>query len=325
MLVGAACASDDDATTTDTQNEPTASTVAPATDSTDSTDTSAPAEPLAVEQLTLDLVDSSRPTPAGASTAATDTRPLPTIVRYPAEGGPWPLIVFAHGLSGHPDKFSGLLETWASAGFVVAAPTFPLTNGDVVDSWSNFADVANQPADLSFVTDEVLAANADPDSPLADRVDPERIGFGGLSLGGATTYLAGLNEATRDPRVDAAMVLDGVAFDDAATGTFLEPSGTPAFLVHCDEDPLAPLRIATDAYALLAPPKYLVVMDGVCHAEAFEDTPHELDAIATEITTRFWDAYLAGAGPDGPDPAALEALQATLDGADLLTPTSELP
>lgn len=266
--------------------------------STASAATTAVAASTDVATATLDLVDESRPTPAGAETPAADTRTLTTSVWYPGGAGPYPLIVFAHGLDGEPAKFSELFEAWAAAGFVVVAPAFPLTNHQVPSAWSNFADVANQPADMSFVTDQVLAANDDPGSPLAGRIDPERIGFGGLSLGGATTYLAGLNEATRDPRVDAAMVLDGVAGHDDATGTFLEPSGVPALIAHCDGDPLASLTVAQDAYALIIPPKYLVTLHGVCHAEAFEDTPHPLDEAGTVITTAFWQAWLAGEGTD---------------------------
>jgi hypothetical protein len=104
------------------------------------------------------------------------------------------------------------------------------------------------------------------------------------------------------------MVLDGVAFHDDATGTFLEPSGVPALIAHCETDPLADVSVAREAYALLAPPKYLVVLHGTCHAEAFEDAPHDLDAAATAVTTAFWEAYLGAAGDPG-------AFTATLDEA----------
>jgi dienelactone hydrolase len=321
VALGGACGTDTDggtATDTSRPTDPAGPTAtAPGSTATDPTAAAAPtttapdpstagaAEPFEVEELTLELVDDARPTPAGASTPEAPTRSLVTRVWYPIDApGPVPLIVFAHGLDGHPDKFTQLLGGWAAAGFVVAAPAFPLTNSEVPDAWSNFSDVTHQPADLSFVTDEVLSEAADPSSPIAGRLDAERIGVGGLSLGGATTYLVGLNEASRDPRFDAAMVLDGVAGNDEATGTFLEPSGVPAFLAHCATDPVADVSIAEGAYALLAPPKYLVVLDGVCHAEAFEDTAHPLDATGLEITTAFWDAWLA----ETSDPPALAAV-----------------
>ena len=71
-------------------------------------------------------------------------RSLTTIIRYPAVGspsrndrlvaapaksaGPFPLIVFAHGFNITPTPYAPMLRAWVRAGFVVAAPIFPLTN-----------------------------------------------------------------------------------------------------------------------------------------------------------------------------------------------------
>src|SRR5207245_982575 len=65
-------------------------------------------------------------------------RTLVTYVRYPALGaptatdvadappasaaGPFPLVVFAHGFAVTPAIYSNLLQSWARAGYVVAAP-----------------------------------------------------------------------------------------------------------------------------------------------------------------------------------------------------------
>ena len=61
----------------------------------------------------------------------------------------------------------------------------------------------NQPGDVSFVIDEVLAANDDPSSPLHGLVDPDAIGVVGHSLGGATTWAVSFDTATRDERIDS--------------------------------------------------------------------------------------------------------------------------
>jgi len=99
--------------------------------------------------------------------------------------GPFPLIVFAHGFAGHPDKFTKLFAAWAAGGYVVAAPAFPLTNDHVtIDG----GDAVNQPADVSFVLDEVLALGKRRGSRLFHAVKRSRIGAAGLSLGGVTTY-----------------------------------------------------------------------------------------------------------------------------------------
>src|SRR4051812_28537771 len=103
--------------------------------------------PLTVRASVLELVDRSRPTGAGSATPWRPERPLATTVYQPAAAGAYPLIVFAHGLTGHPDKFTRLLSAWSSAGFVVAAPAFPLTNGEVPGAEDNWTDVSEQPAD----------------------------------------------------------------------------------------------------------------------------------------------------------------------------------
>ena len=51
--------------------------------------------------------------------------PSPLFDAPPATGaGPFPLIVFGHGLGGVPAVYGDLLESWAAAGFVVAGFAF---------------------------------------------------------------------------------------------------------------------------------------------------------------------------------------------------------
>ena len=128
-------------------------------------------------------------------------------MHLPAGPGPFPLVVAAHGFDGHPSTFTELFGRWADAGYVVAAPAFPLSN-DEVPGEPTVADLASQPGDVSFVIDELLAAGTDGASPVFGAVDPERIGVAGLSLGAATTtafwdlYLWG-DEAAEARLVDA--------------------------------------------------------------------------------------------------------------------------
>ena len=51
----------------------------------------------------------------------------------PRGKGPFPLIVFAHGSAGHPEKFTKLFSSWAAAGYIVAAPAFPRDEQSCVD------------------------------------------------------------------------------------------------------------------------------------------------------------------------------------------------
>ena len=239
--------------------------------------------------LTLDLVDPTRPTEAGAGMPHRAERRLVTEVYLPAGQGPFPFIAFAHGLNGHPRKFSELLTAWADAGYAVAAPTFPLSN-DEVPGEATWTDVANQPGDISFVIDEVLAANQDPSSPALGAIDPERIGVAGLSLGGATTYGVAFNDCCLDDRPVAAMVLDGARLP--VGGEFDLARGLPLLIVHADEDFALPYRNAVDAFAEAAAPKWFVTLHAFAHAEPFEDTRHPTDDLVRAATIAFWDRYL---------------------------------
>ena len=117
-----------------------------------------------------------------------------TTIYRPNGAGPFPLIMFSHGLSGHPDKFTKLFSVWADAGFAIAAPAFPLTNDHVANSNSNVADVAQQPGDVSFVLDKVLALDRQPGSRLFHAIDEHRIGAGGLSHHVGTPTVGDIDE-----------------------------------------------------------------------------------------------------------------------------------
>src|SRR5207253_210206 len=98
-------------------------------------------------------------------------RPLETVVRCPATPGRHPLIVFAHGFALTPATYHHLLDAWAQAGYVVAAPVFPLTTANAPGG-PDEADIVNQPRDMSFVITKLLAENARARGVLADRIDP---------------------------------------------------------------------------------------------------------------------------------------------------------
>ena len=133
-------------------------------------------------------------------------RPLTTTVWYPAEGaGPFPLVLFSHGLTSEPAAYASVLRPWARAGFVVAAPRYPHTAYRVPDF--DAVDVLNQPADASEVITRMLALNEKPGDPLAGRIDAGRIAAAGHSAGGITTI--GMFSGNRDERLDAGIVLSG--------------------------------------------------------------------------------------------------------------------
>jgi dienelactone hydrolase len=245
-----------------------------------------------VQTSTVTLIDKSRPTDATAVTPRSSQRVLVTTITYPARKRnplPLPLIVLAHGNDGHPRKFTQLIGAWAAAGYVVAAPAFPLTNSDTPGG-SVVGDYVHQPADVSFVIDRVLAMGRDRKSPIHGLVDKKHIGVAGLSLGGGTVYGLVFNTCCIDTRVDAVILMSAIRLSF--------PNGmedwrhVPALMLHGDADPLYPISKA--AYPLLATPKWFVTLHGSSHSGPFENSPDPADIVVPKITIAFWDRYLKG-------------------------------
>lgn len=265
-------------------------------------ETTEPAAPLEVDVVTETFVDTSRPTAAGSETPAHPDRTIVTRIAHPTSGGPYPLIVLSHGATGHPDEYADTVPRWAADGFVVASPAFPLTNREVPRALANVGDVANQPADVSFVVDEVLAANDDPASPLHGVVDPGAIGVVGHSLGGATTWAVSFDSARRDERIDSTVIFAGLTMPMPGGELELD-SGLPLLVMHGDEDDVA-LDWDLDAYEQAVSPKWFVTLLGATHVPAFTDADSPHDELVTRTVLDFWHGTLDG------DAAALERVTA---------------
>ena len=304
VIVLAGCGAADGPTATGSGSAP--ATGASPTTVAGTTPTVAPGPPYDITTVSETLIDTSRVTPATDDAPEVASRTLETTIIFPTSAGPFPLIVFAHGLTGKPARHTELSSAWARAGYVVAMPAFPLTNDSVANANGNVADVANQPGDVSFVIDEVLAANDDEASPLHGKVLADRIGVAGHSLGGATTYGVVQNDCCRDDRIDAVIIMSGVRLVNPE-GDHLD-SMPPTMLLHGVLDPLLKVSIADEIYPQMGAPTWYVRLLVAGHAEAYENTPSPSDEVVTAATTDFWQAYLAPqAGP--PDPAILDRLR----------------
>jgi dienelactone hydrolase len=244
-----------------------------------------------VRHLTLVLNDRSRPTEDPNGVRSGRSRILVTELYLPRTRRPAPMVVFAHGNAGHPLKLSQLLTAWARAGYVVAAPAFPLTN-DRSGQPSILVDYVNQPGDVSFVIDEVLRRSQRPESRLYRRIDTHHIGLAGHSLGGATALGATFNSCCRDRRIDALVVMDGRLAPFADGRDVFRPM--PLLLIHLRSDPVVQFRYAEEIFAAAKPPKYLMALREGVHFEPFEDVPNPHDRAVVAATTAFWDAYLRG-------------------------------
>ena len=267
---------------------------------------SIPVGHFAVGTISLTLVDTSRGTAAWGSRPASSSRTLLTTILYPAtgeqstvtpppatpdrSGAPYPLIVFSHGLGATPQDYLPLLKGWASTGYVVAAPLFPLTSSSTPGG-SDAGDVVNQPKDVSYVIGGVLSAVATTGS-LSGLVDPNEVGVAGHSNGGVTTLGLIANTCCHDPRVKAAIVMAGTTIGIPG-GTIDYKDTPPVLLVHGTADQLIPYRSAPIVYDAIKGPKGLLTISGGSHQSAAGlVSPSARNVI--RATTDFFDAYLKG-------------------------------
>ena len=240
----------------------------------------------------MEVVDTTRPTVDHGRTLST-SRHLPTLVRYPAVGpvgaeetagapvasGAWPLVVFAHGYDVTPATYAHLLHAWAAAGFVVAAPSFPLeTAGGPLDE----NDLSNEPADISVVITAVLK-----DPVLAAHVESSHVAVTGHSDGAEAALGAGF--VSGDSRIGpvismAAQGVDGMPNHNAAH---------PLLVVQGTQDTINPPARSDGVYAAAGPPRFYLRLLGAGHLPPVaDDTPWR--PIVEQVTIDFLRRYLGG-------------------------------
>ncbi|HYN95422.1 MAG TPA: chlorophyllase, partial [Pilimelia sp.] len=221
-------------------------------------------------------------------------RPLPTTVWYPATGtpreeavedlpaarGPFPLVLFSHGLETRPDVYAEILVRWVQAGFIVAAPAYPHTATGVPDF--NAADVLNQPADATEVITRVLALNTRQGDPLRGRIETGCVAAAGHSAGGITTV--GLLTSNRDDRLDAAIVLAGRKL---LAAPFTGPPA-PVLFVHGTDDRSVPYADALAAFKSVPWSRAMLTVTDGGHSTTGED--FEV-TVGTAIDFLRWSLY----------------------------------
>jgi dienelactone hydrolase len=251
----------------------------------------------------LRLVDTSRTVklPDGRN----EPRVLLTEVRYPALGAAggtdrlnapparvdrqFPLVVFGHGFAVTPRLYARLLQAWARAGYVVAAPVFPLENADAPGG-PDESDLGNQPADMRFVISRMLAASNSSSGPLAGLIDPRRIAVAGQSDGGDTALAVAYQAPYRDPRVGAAIILSGAEIP--ALGSFTFPQGGPPLLAtQGTADTINPPGATNAFFDAARRPKYLLRLLRAEHLPPYSYQQPQL-TIVERVTIAFLDGYL---------------------------------
>lgn len=127
-------------------------------------------------------IDAPSKAPSGIWLRCEEARDQP----LSAQKKKYPLIIMSHGNGGDRFNISWLAEILAANGYIAAAMDH------YGNTWNNkipslYAKPWERPKDVSFVLDQLL------DHPfLKQYIDPNRVGFAGYSLGGATgMWIAG--------------------------------------------------------------------------------------------------------------------------------------
>ena len=276
-------------TSTSATSTTSTSTTTPAT-----TTTALPASPYPIGTASLTVTDGSVS--------------LPTTVSYPARSagagatplrpsGGWPLIVFSQGFAVSPAAYSRLLDSWAGAGYVVAAPSYPYTTQGLYE-----ADIVYHPAELRVVVEDLSALGG----KLAGVVDTSRIGLVGQSDGGDVTDAAVNNTAWRIPGISAAIILSGAELTSFG-GTYQPDAAVPLLVTQGDADPVNAPACSQQIYDAQTGTRYYLDLLGADHLSPYLD-PSPLSAFPGEpqaraaayrqvvraVTLAFWQRYLAG-------------------------------
>lgn len=214
------------------------------------------------------------PRPAGAAPLATDL---------------FPLLVFAPGYLQCDYSYGSLLRAWASAGYVVAAVRFPVTNCQTQGPES---DLVRQPRDMAFTIKRLLEVNGQQGGPLSGLIDPAQIAAAGQSDGGDTVAALVGNTCCRDHKVAAALILSGGEWP-AMRGSWFPAGTVPILFVQGSADPVNPPSASLQMYRADTGKRFYLDIDGAGHLPPYEGNG-SLEQLVARVTTAFLNRYVLG-------------------------------
>jgi predicted dienelactone hydrolase len=272
--------------------------------------------PYKVEVATYDWLDKSR------------DREVPVKLYFPRTGaGPFPVIMFSHGLGGSREGYAYLGRHWASHGYVsvhlqhkgsdtAVWKDNPQPMESMRRAAADLSNSVNRVADVRFAIDQLTKLPHE-SGPLHGRLDLRHIGMAGHSFGAWTTLAiagevfvgrAGRETSLGDPRVKAAIAMSAPVprnreqLDKAFAGIkipCLHMTGT------LDDSPIGETKAAERRLPfdhIHGPDQYMITFIGGDHmifsgrarlrGDKTKDAGfQDLICIAT---TAFWDAHLKG-------------------------------
>jgi len=235
----------------------------------------------------------------------------------PAPANGYPLIVFSHGFTGCGMQSVFLTAGLARAGYLVLAPDHhdaacgPNHTGRLFEKLSTMRSVEpfQQPElwsdatyrdrgdDVKAILDEVLSQP----TWQGVRIDPNRVGLAGHSLGGYTVLaLAGAWPSWRDSRVKAVLALSPYCAPLLQKGD-LQHLNVPVMYQGGTLDfGISPfIRKTRGPYDQSSSPKYFVDLAGAGHF-AWTNLNKTYQPVINRYAIAFFDRYLKGT--TNPDP-----------------------
>ena len=232
-----------------------------------------------------------------------------------SDGAPYPVVIYAHGYTGYRNASFNQMEALASAGYIAVAidhayaSAFTVfSDGRVVLNYAEMLPPGDQDArekleatvseDVRFVMDQLQRLNDGTlDRRFTGKLDLERIGLTGVSLGGGATVWT----CQLDARCKAGLIQDGW-YEPLPETVIAEPLRQPFMFMQSEtqmwkEDNLARLDALFDG---VGAPAFHLKLKGVLHDD-FGDYPlltplngvlHERGTLNGERTLQVVDAYI---------------------------------
>lgn len=294
------------ASPTSTTSAPTTSSVPPTTTTEAPSTTTTVAAPAsidvdrryAVSTYRVTYVDPSRATSPNGSFGGSSNRTLDTTYWFPAlaDGGdpdrahgPYPVVLFVHGYDQTADFYAPLLERWASAGYVVIGPTFPILSG--IPGGPSHVDYNKLFGDATFVINQTLAAGAG--TPIAGLADGSRIAAAGHSDGEMVSFTLGFGQCCREPRIRSVITMAG---DLSNAGIDpLRDTGMPILHIMETNDEYDPYQHSIDwDRDNLTAPRWMLTLLNASHVPPYTQPGNAYFELVSTATIDFLDGTLKG-------------------------------
>jgi predicted dienelactone hydrolase len=251
-------------------------------------------------------------------------RRIPVTLYMPKGDGPFPVILFSHGLGGSRDGYAYLGNHWASWGYCCIHLQHEGSDSAVwqdkqpANAWRDMKKAANaqnaqqRVLDMQFAIEMLKQLNQQ--QPCTGKLDTQRIGIAGHSFGAQTTLaMVGASRKSKvsvDSRIKAAIPMSAPVirgplglvrqniYEDVAVPC-LHMTGT------LDDSPIGGTKAADRRFpydCIGKADQYLITFNGGNHmifpgpsARAVSTPPNELFwKLILGSTTAFWQTYLNG-------------------------------